>query len=69
MKSNIYQDDKDDEQIEKYLYKHKRETDKEAEELIETWDVVVCKFCGKKISIFEAKLSRNGSYFICKKGH
>ena len=42
--------------------------DEEVEKMLETWDIVKCRYCGKDISMLDAKIV-NGEYFICKKGH
>jgi hypothetical protein len=41
--------------------------DKEVERLLETWDIVRCKYCGEEVSMLDANLIEGGQYFICKK--
>lgn len=41
--------------------------DKEVQKLIETWDIVRCKYCGEEVSMLDANLIEGGQYFICKK--
>ena len=48
--------------------KEKVDTDKNVERMLKTWDIVKCKLCGKKISMLNAKQTKDGSGFICK-GH
>lgn len=51
-----------------YLRKNKG-ADVEARNLLNKWDIVRCKICKKKISIFDAKIVTNENgyeYFVCK---
>lgn len=47
-----------------------RETaeDKAVQKMIETWDIVNCKYCGKEISMLDSHIVRDssGEYFVCK---
>ena len=43
--------------------------DREVAKMLETWDIVRCAYCGKKISMLNAKIIKNGQNFICKEGH
>jgi hypothetical protein len=36
------------------------------EEDLDRWDIVECAYCKKKISMFKARLIKNGEYFVCK---
>ena len=47
--------------------KIQEEKDKEVEAMIDTWDIVRCRYCGKQISMMKAKVISNG--FICQEGH
>jgi len=51
--------------------KDNTQKDKEVEEMLETWDVVNCRHCGKKISMLTSRKISIGEdeYFICKSGH
>lgn len=45
------------------------ETDENVQKMLEEWDIVKCKYCGKEISMLDAKIIRleNGSEsFVCK---
>lgn len=51
--------------------KIKKETmldDKVVQKMMDTWDIVNCKYCGKEISMLNAKIIHNtfGEYFVCK---
>lgn len=50
------------------ILKNRKSSDKDVEKMIQTWDVVYCYFCNKKISMLNAKMI-DGRYFICKEGH
>lgn len=41
------------------------DTDEEVQEMIKTWDIVVCKFCGKSISMLTAIPINEFGDFIC----
>jgi len=60
MKSNSEEDIKTDELL-----------DSQVEEMIDTWDIVNCRHCGKKISMLTSRKISIGEdeYFICKSGH
>lgn len=45
-----------------------KETDKDVERMLKTWDEVKCKFCKRKISMLDAELNEDGQYFQCKGG-
>lgn len=47
--------------------KIQEQKDKEVQAMINTWDIVRCKQCGKQISMLKAKPVPNG--FICSEGH
>ena len=51
--------------------KDNTQKDKEVEEMLETWDVVNCRHCGKKILMLTSRKISIGEdeYFICKSGH
>lgn len=45
------------------------ETDENVQKMLEEWDIVKCKYCGKEISMLDAKIIRleNGrESFVCK---
>lgn len=48
--------------------KSEEERDAEVKKMLEDWDIVKCKFCGKKISMLNAKLihGEETEYFVCK---
>lgn len=51
--------------------KIKKETmldDKVVQKMMDTWDIVNCKYCGKEISMLDSHLVRGsfGEYFVCK---
>lgn len=51
---------------------YKNETDEEVEKMLEEWDIIPCAYCGKDISMLDAKIVKlwDGSIeFICKSGH
>ena len=44
-------------------------TDEEVDEMLETWDKVRCEYCGKEISMLDAKIIRNYKgyeSFVCR---
>lgn len=48
---------------------YKGETDEEVQKMLEEWDIVTCKYCGKKISMLDAaavKLANGSEAFFCK---
>jgi len=45
-----------------------KDLDRKVQHMIDTWDVVKCKYCGKKISMLDAR-PVDGMFFVCKKGH
>lgn len=46
-----------------------KETDAQVKRMIDTWDIVKCKICKKKISMLDARIVNGGEYFVCKNGH
>jgi hypothetical protein len=40
--------------------------DEAVEEMLQTWDIVRCRICGRKISMLNAKSINSGEYFICR---
>lgn len=40
--------------------------DEVVQKMVEEWDIVRCKVCGKKVSMLEANLEKGGQFFICK---
>lgn len=48
--------------------KRKEDTDESVQKMIETWDVVRCRQCNKRISMLNAKLVKQGTreFFVCK---
>jgi hypothetical protein len=40
----------------------------EIDKMLEEWDLVRCYYCGKKISILNAKLISEDEHFVCKQG-
>ena len=40
--------------------------DASVQRMLKTWDVVRCWYCGKKISMLNAKITKDGQHFICK---
>ena len=69
MKNKIYNQELAEQELENFPYKNKRETEKEVKIMLDNWDKVKCGICKKKISMLEARLSKDGSRFICRKGH
>ena len=49
-----------------YQAEFSREKDNEVNKMIESWDMVTCRYCLKKLSMLEAKMTPDGQYFICK---
>lgn len=45
---------------------NKIENEKVVKNMIDTWDIVKCRICGKDISMLTSKT--DGKYFVCK-GH
>lgn len=48
---------------------YKGVTDEEVQKMLEEWDIVTCKYCGKKISLLDAgavKLENGSEAFFCK---
>jgi len=50
-------------------YNKKEEADREVEKMVEEWDMVRCEICGKKISMLNSKILKNGEGFICEGKH
>jgi hypothetical protein len=44
----------------------KRDTDKEVQKMLETWDIVKCFYCGRDISLLNAQPIKNGQRYVCK---
>lgn len=58
--------------IGKFNIKHKSSTelqpaysDNQVKEMLDTWDIVNCVKCGKKISMLDGKMLKSGSGFVC----
>lgn len=43
--------------------------DDETKRMLDSWDIVRCHYCGKKISMLNAKSINSGQYFICSGEH
>ena len=44
----------------------KPDTDESVKKMLDTWDKVNCHYCGKEISMLNAKTVENGKFFVCK---
>ena len=44
----------------------KKEEDKKVQKMIEEWDMVNCRICGRSISMLKAKMSLDGNGFVCE---
>jgi len=45
------------------------EKDEDVDEMLRTWDIVKCGYCGKKISMLKAKIVKNYEgyeMFVCR---
>lgn len=43
-----------------------KKEDEKVAKMIEKWDIVRCRICGKEISMLDGRLVKNGSYYICR---
>jgi len=45
--------------------------DAEVQEMIDTWDIINCRHCGKKISMLTSRkvTMEDDEYYVCAKGH
>lgn len=43
----------------------KKDTDESVQRMVKNWDKVRCHYCGKRISMLNAKLIK-GNFFVCK---
>ena len=44
-----------------------KDADAQTEKEISEWDIVKCHYCGKEISMLNAKPLDEGRYFVCRR--
>lgn len=42
-------------------------SEEKVQQMLNNWDIVTCKICGKKISMLKATAVNDGEYFVCRK--
>ena len=68
-KKGLFMNETDDILNEDEYEEFENATDKEVDEMLETWDKVRCEYCGKEISMLNAKIIRNHKgyeSFVCR---
>jgi len=43
-----------------------KDTDATVKKMLDTWDKIKCHYCGKEISMFNAKPVENGKWLVCR---